>query len=221
MNDLKNNNNIIKSTKNFLLNNIRNLVIAAAILFIIFISFQFYNYYSIQKIKKSSIYFFDSIDKSDEIIDNLNKLSNNKNIFSTLSKLKIIQQNNKEEKFSQSNELYKQLINTSDLEDLYISSISAHASYTLINASYIENTNIYLNDISFYISKISSNLESYFSIKKELEYLFYLVEGTLNNSNYIDNKKAYEVYNEILNSNLISSSVKERVKTIHEFQLYK
>jgi len=28
-------------------------------------------------------------------------------------------------------------------------------------------------------------------------------------------------YNEIFNSNLISTSIKERVKKIHEFQLYK
>ena len=38
---------------------------------------------------------------------------------------------------------------------------------------------------------------------------------------YQDNNKALELYNEIMQSSLITSSVKKRVKKIHEFQLYK
>ena len=35
------------------------------------------------------------------------------------------------------------------------------------------------------------------------------------------NSKALDKYNEIFNSSLISASTKERVKKIHEFELYK
>ena len=40
-------------------------------------------------------------------------------------------------------------------------------------------------------------------------------------SEYKNNSRALDKYNEIFNSELISTSIKERVKKIHEFQLYK
>ena len=46
------------------------------------------------------------------------------------------------------------------------------------------------------------------------------LEIDLNKFEY-SNSKALDKYNEIFNSNLISASTKERVKKIHEFQLYK
>ena len=123
--------------------------------------------------------------------------------------------------FGYVNDLYKDLILSSDLNILYKSAIAAHASYTFINASYYKKSDIYLNDISNYINNISDEIDSYFSIKKELEYLLIVTEIDLNKSEYKSNSKALEKYNEIFNSSLVSASIKERVKKIHEFQLYK
>ena len=64
-------------------------------------------------------------------------------------------------------------------------------------------------------------MESFFSIKKELEYLLIVMEVDIIKSEYKNNIKAQETYDSIYNSSLISSSVKERVKKIHEYQLYK
>ena len=91
----------------------------------------------------------------------------------------------------------------------------------MINASYEENTNNYLNDISNYIDYISDQSDGYFSIKKELEYLLIVTQIDLNKSEYNNSSKALDKYNEIFNSSLVSASIKERVKKIHEFQLYK
>jgi len=91
----------------------------------------------------------------------------------------------------------------------------------MINASYEDNTNNYLNDISIYINNISDELDGYLSIKKELEYLLIVTEIDLNKSEYNNNSKALDKFNEIFNSSLVSTSIKERVKKIHEFQLYK
>ena len=91
----------------------------------------------------------------------------------------------------------------------------------MINASYEEKTNNYINDISIYIDNISDELDGYFSIKKELEYLLIITEIDLNKTEYNSNSKAFNKYNEIFNSDLVSASIKERVKKIHEFQLYK
>ena len=220
MSEENKNNNLFKRTQNFIYTNYLQIIISIVILLILFIGYQTYNYFKIQDIKNSSIGFFDIIRENQDDLSNLENIINDDNIFSILSKLKLIQKNNEDKNFSYSNELYKELLNASDLDSLYKTSIAANASYTMINASYEENTNNYLNDISSYINNISDELDGYFSIKKELEYLLIVTEIDLNRSEY-NNSKAMDKYNEIFNSSLVSTSIKERVKKIHEFQLYK
>ena len=221
MKEINNKKNIITNFQNFILSNARVIIISTLSLIVLFISFQTYNYFSIQAQKKTSINFFNSIENNNEIIENLNDIKNDDNIFSILSSLKLIEKSNEKNNFGISNELYKEIILSDKLDDLYKSSISAHASYTLINASYLENTINYIDDISFYIDNINDNLESFFSIKKELEYLLIVMEVDIIKSEYKNNLKAQETYDSIYNSSLISSSVKERVKKIHEYYLYK
>ena len=214
------NNIFFKKIQNFIFTNYKQIIIFLVTLLFIFVGFQTYNYFKIQDIKNSSISFFDIIKEDQNDLSNLENLINDDNIFSILSKLKLIQKNNENKNFSYSNELYKELLSSSNLDSLYKSSIAANASYTMINASYEKNTDNFLNDISIYINNISDELDGYFSIKKELEYLFIISEIDLNKSEY-NNSKALNKYNEIFNSSLVSSSIKERVKKIHEFQLYK
>ena len=221
MSEENKNNNLFKRIQNFIFTNYIQIIISIVILLILFIGYQTYNYFKIQDIKNSSIGFFDIIRENQDDLSNLENIINDDNIFSILSKLKLIQKNNEDKNFSYSNELYKELLNASDLDNLYKSSIAANASYTMINASYEENTNNYLNDISSFINYISDDWDSYFSIKKELEYLLIVTEIDLNRSEYNNNSKAMDKYNEIFNSSLVSTSIKERVKKMHEFQLYK
>ena len=221
MSEENKNNSLLKKIQNFIFKNYIQLIISLVILLIIFIGFQTYNYFKIQDIKNSSMNFFDIIKEKQDDLSSLEDLIDDDNIFSILSKLKLIQKNNENNNFSYSNELYKDLLSSSNLNDLYKSSIAANASYTMINASYENNTSNYLNDISNYINNISDELDGYFSIKKELEYLLIITEIDLNKSEYNNNSKALDKYNEIFNSSLVSASIKERVKKIHEFQLYK
>ena len=214
------NNNLFKRIQNFIFTNFKQIIISLVILLILFVGLQIYNYFKIQNIKSSSISFFDIIQDNQNDLSKLEKLIEDDNIFSILSKLKLIQKNNKNKNFSYSNELYKELLSRADLDNLYKSSIAANASYTMINATYEENTNKYLNDISSYIKNISDDLDAYFSIKKELEYLLIVAKIDLDKSEY-NNSKALDKYNEIFNSSIVSASIKERVKKIHEFQLYK
>ena len=221
MSEENKNNSLLKKIQNFIFKNYIQLIISLVILLIIFIGFQTYNYFKIQEIKNSSINFFDIIQDNPDDLSSLENLIDNDDIFSNLSKLKLIQKNIETNNFGYVNDLYKDLILSSDLNILYKSAIAAHASYTFINASYYKKSDIYLNDISNYINNISDEIDSYFSIKKELEYLLIVTEIDLNKSKYKSNSKALEKYNEIFNSNLVSASIKERVKKIHEFQLYK
>ncbi len=216
----ENQNNIIKTAQLFFLNNLKYILILSITTLSIFIIFQIYNYFQIKELKKTSIEFFNSIEDNDSFVKMIES-QKNKNIYSLLSNLKIIQKNNIENKFMDSNKIYKDIISSYELDNLYLSSISAHAAYTLINATYYENTNKYLKDILIYIDKISDDLESYYSIKNELIYLLQVAEIDINKEEYKNNTNVLQVYTNIINSDLISSQIKERVKKIHEFQLYK
>ncbi len=221
MSEENKNNSLLKKVQNYIFTNYVQIIFSFVILLILFIGYQIYDYFKIRDIKNSSISFFDIIKENQDDINSLENLIDDDNIFSILSTLKLIQKNNENKNFSYSNELYKKLLASSNLDDLYKSAIAANASYTMINASYEENTNNYLNDILRYIINISDELDGYFSIKKELEYLLIVLEIDLNKSDYTNSSKALDKYNEIFKSNLVSTSIKERVKKIHEFQLYK
>ena len=221
MSEENKNNNFFKKIQNFIFANYIQIIISLVLLLILFIGYQTYNYFKIRDIKNSSISFFDIIKENQDDLSSLENLIDDDNIFSILSTLKLIHKNNENKNFSYSNELYKELLASSNLNDLYKSSIAANASYTMINASYEDNKNNYINDISIYIDNISDELDGYLSIKKELEYLLIVTEIDLNKTEYKNNLKALDKYNEIFNSSLVSASIKERVKKIHEFQLYK
>ena len=212
--------NLFKNIQKFVITNIKLIIITLIIIFILFIGFQIFNYFKIQQIKKSSIIFFNSIQENQSDFSQIENLLKSEGFFSILSKLKLIQKNNDDKNFSYSNELYKEIILSSKLDNLYKTSIAVNASYTLINASYEENTNNYLSDIAIYINNINDELDGYFSLKKELEFLLIITEIDLNKLEYKNNSKALDKYNEIFSSSLVSASVKERVKKIHEFQLY-
>ena len=221
MSEIVKKNNFFKNFRNFFLKYYRIIILILIIAFISFFSFQIYNYLNDQELKKSSISFFDTIRDNQNDLSNLENLIEDDNIFSILSKLKLIQKNIDNNNFGYVNDLYKEIIFSSDLDQLYKSAIAVNASYTFIDASYYKKSDIYLNDISIYIDNISDDLENYFSIKKELEYLLIVTEIDLNKSLYKNNSNALDKYNEIFNSSLVSASIKERVKKIHEFQLYK
>ena len=191
----ENRNNIIKKIENLFLNNLRYIIIIVVILIISFALLQTYNYFNLQNLKKTSIKFFNTIENNDIIMDELEQIKiNDNNIYSILSTLKIIEKSNDENNFSKSNELYKELVLSDNLNNLYKSSLSAHASYTLLNASYLEKTNEYFGDISFFIDNINDDIESYYSIKKELEYLLVVAELDSSNSEYKNNLKVMELY---------------------------
>ncbi len=221
MNNVNQNNSFFLKLRNYLTNNLRNIIIIVISLIVILAAYQVYNYVSVQSLKKTSIKFFKNINGSDEILESLDEIKDNKNIYSILSSLKIIKENNNNNNFAISNELYKEIISLDDIEILYKSSVAVHASYTMIDATYIENTSNYFNDISYFIENISDELENFYSIKMELKYLLIVAEGDINKTDYKNNNKALDLYENIINSNIISPTVKERVKKLHEFQLYK
>ena len=203
--------------------NIRIILILLFIIFIIFLSINFYFYYQKNNLKKISINFFNTIEQNDNdvLFRDLSKLNNNSDFYSVLSNLKTIEIYEKNKNYSLLIKVYKDLLENYNLDNLYMSAISSKAAYSVINIFLTEKNNKYIEEIQYFIENIDINLESYKSIKIELDYLLAVAKLNIKNINYSNNTEVNEIYKNIINSEKLPDSIKERVRKIHEFETYK
>ena len=123
--------------------------------------------------------------------------------------------------FSLAEKLYLTLLNEKNLQPVYIAAIASHASYTFLNVQF-DNSNMNLvSSINNFINYINDTLDNYKGIKLELKYLLSIAEQDQNNMSKQNNTNTNDLYKLIMESKDISSSIKERVNKIHEFQIYK
>ena len=203
--------------------NYKIISVAFILIFVVFLSYQFFSYLNIKNIHKNSIVYFNAkdLDLDNDLYKVMEKLSSNKDFYSVISTLEIININLKNNNLSLAEELYKKLLNDKKLNSTYIAAIASHAAYTFLNAQ-IENLDVNLApNIDNFISYINDNLNSYKGVKLELKYLLKIIEQDINNLSPKNDSIANNLYNQIMESNDISSSIKERVNKIHEFQIYK
>ena len=78
-----------------------------------------------------------------------------------------------------------------------------------------------VSTINNFINYINDSLNSYKGIKLELKYLLAIAEQDHNYISQQNNLNTNDLYKLIMESTDISSSIKERVNKIHEFQIYK
>ena len=199
--------------------NIRNIIILLSISFVIFLSYQIYSFYISNKIQKNSISFFaaQNTDDINVISDTITKLINDNTFYSVLAKLELIDLNIKQNKIQDSISMYLEIINQNNLDSVYKSAIASKASYQLIDIN-LENLSLnYLNIINDFISFINDEADSYKGIKLELKYLIKILEVEKNSIDYSSFNEASDIYENIMNSDVVSSAIKERVNKIHEF----
>ena len=101
---------------------------------------------------------------------------------------------------------YLNLLNNKNLDNIYKTLLAIHASYNLLDK--IDSKNI----IEL-ISYVDISLESFEGYRLEILYLLSLIQRDINNAN--------SLFDEIINNDKISSSIKERVKKINGFEKYK
>jgi len=214
--------NIFLKIKNYIKENLKIILFLPVFIFFIFLSFQLFSYYKINQIEKNSVVFFEAkeIDNQNRMYELMDELSNNKDFYSILSSLEIVRFNLENNNFNLAKEIYFEILNNKKLENIYMSAISANAAYNFIDIQY-KNTNLnFLKDIENFISYIDDNLESYQGTKLELKYLLAITELNLNNLSYKDFIKTSNLYSNIMESENISSAIRERVNKIHEFLLF-
>ena len=216
-------NNYIYLFNKLIKDNFKSILIGLFIIFIIFIGYQAYNYINLQNINKNSLTYFKSkeMEPNKEFYIIMENLSKNNDFYSVLSFLEIININIKENELILAEKNYFELINNRKLNSTYKSAISTHASYNFINLLF-ETSNLNLiPKINLFIENINDDLENYRGIKLELKYLLAVAKQDINNIAPNQDEKTISLYNEIIQSKETSSSIKERIKKIHEFQYYK
>ena len=203
--------------------NIRNIIIFLSLCFVLFLSYQIYSFYISNKIQQNSISFFaaQNTDDANVITDTITKLSSDNTFYSVLAKLELIDLNLKKNNIQDSISMYLELINKNNLDSVYKSAIASKASYQLIDINLENLSSNYLNIINDFISNINDEVDSYKRIKLELKYLIKILEVEKNSIDYSSFNEISDIYENIMSSDVVSSTIKERVNKIHEFYSYK
>ena len=219
---------IINKVQNSLKENYRLILIIVVLIIAGMASFQFYLINEKNKIFKSSIIFNiakinkDSLSFEKQILD-LSKENNFYGILATLENIKIkLEKNNIDAAYLD----YLSLIESKKLNKLYKSAIALNGSYSLLNKinlvdiHSLENKNKIIDIISKInnlVSYIDDSIDSYVGYKIEISYLI----AVINNDQNLNFDEINFLYKQIQVNDKISSSIKERIKKIHEFQKYK
>ena len=156
----------------------------------------------------------------DEIKDSIIKLKNEKNFYGILSTLELIKISYQEKNNEKSIILYDELLGNKNLDNIYKSAIGSKAAYEFININFQDLNKDYSQAIENFISFIDDQLVNYQGIKLELNYLLKILDAKKNNIKYLSYQEALDLYENIMNSDTASSSLKERIKNIHEFFYY-
>ena len=214
-------NNFLKVISTFAKDNLKTIIISLLIIFLIFLIYQGYSFYEKNKLNKLSISYFENKDIEDELtqISELNSISKENSFYSLLSKLELINKHIEKNEFDKSIELYNEILSSKDLDSNYIAVIAIKGAYQLVDIAIEYNNNEYINVINKFISLIDDNLDNYQGNKNELLYLTSIL--SLNDdSSYKNNSELLSLYENIISNDNISSSIKERVKKIHEFYIF-
>ena len=214
-------NNYLKVISNFAKDNLKTIIISLLIIFLIFLIYQGYSFYEKNKLNKLSISYFENKDIEDELIQisELNSISKDNSFYSLLSKLELINKYIEKNEFDKSIELYNEILSSKDLDSNYIAVIAIKGAYQLVDIAIKYNNKEYINVINKFISLIDDNLDNYQGNKNELLYLASIL--SLNDdSSYKNNSELLSLYENIISNDNISSSIKERVKKIHEFFIF-
>ena len=230
MNEIINEGNFFTKFLNILKKNSKYVFILICLFILTFGAIQFYYFNLNNKILESSIDYdyFKNNPNNGNFEDNLKKLSLEKNFYGTLAtleKIRTIITKDHELAFND----YINLLEGKRLKNYYNAAISIHGSYLFLEKiNYLVDNNkltkeIFL-DLSIKINKlleyVDISLDAYQGFKLEILFLLSILELDMLNNKEAD-QKTENLYIQIRDNDKISSSLKDRVKKIHEFQKYK
>ena len=229
MNELIKKITVINRLQDFIKNKYKYIISFIILILIIFAGIQFYFINKQNDILKTSIEYnyLKSDPDSLDFEKRLSELLNKNNFYSILTLLDSIKIKLNNENIESAYKDYLKLLNNKSLDSIYISSIAVNASYSLLNKIKSNNKIIISKDkfLSDIISKINNlvkyidiSLESYEGYKLEILYLITVIQ---HDNNKVDFKEMNSLYQQIIDNDKVSPSIKERIKKINDTQKYK
>ena len=147
-------------------------------------------------------------------------------VLASLDKIKIlIKANNIELAHKE----YLSLLNKDEIDSIYKTAIAINASYTMLDKIYLKvgsgigksiEQGAMIEYLNKYLEFVDPTLKAYEAAKLELVFLISVIINKENND-ISSFEKMENSYNQLIKNENIPSSLKERVKKIHEFQIYK
>ena len=217
----QNKNTFYQSIYTLIKENLKNLIILFAIIFLLFLTFQGYSFYKTNKVYNLSVSYFANKNLDDELTkySEMKNISKEKGFYSILSKLELIKNNIDNENYDLSLELYDDILNNKDLDNNYVSLVAINGAYNFIDIVIKSKKEKYISNINKFISLIDENLDNYIGNKNELLYLVSIL-SLKDDSDYKNNSELLIIYDDLISNEKISSAIKERVKKIHEFYFF-
>ena len=222
MDEVKHKENYFKIFQNYLKKNYKFIIFSVILFASLIIVAQFYFYYKNSQILKASMQYnlINSNNSKTDFIDIIDQLSKKKNFYGILATLEKINIKLSEGDIISVKENYLNLLKQSKLKKLYKSAIATHASYNLLNIIDKNNEKEITSIINNFLTYIDTNISSYLGFKLEILYLLSVVKQDINKDMLI-NDETQNLYQQIQENDKISTSLKERVNKIHEYQKYK
>ena len=231
MNELVDNKNFFAKISVFLRKKYKSIIVLVAVLIVFYGIINLYFINQKNKILITSINYNNTFaNKLDSNFQkDITKLSLEKNFFGTLSLLEKIKIDISKNDFDSANQAYLNLLGKNDISTLYKTAIAIQGSYLFLDqlSALKESTIILSSDdlkiiefIENLLSFVDSSFESYDGFNLEILYLLSTIkqDGAEELTFSEESERLYVLIQENVK---IPSSIKVRVKKIHEFKTYK
>ena len=188
-------------------NNFKLIIYTVLTLIVTIIIYQIYLFKNNEKILELSILYDQAKTdiNSEEFDQNMNLIAQENGIYGILASLELINYKLSNNNYSEAYIDYLDLLDNNDTDKVYRSIIALHGSYNLLD-------HISSEKIKVLLPYIDKTLESFIGYRFEILYLL-----SVKNRN---NQEKQALYNEILLNEKISSTIKNRIKKINEFEKY-
>ena len=183
------------------------LIFFALIILLFIAGLQIYFFNKNKKILELSIAYNNSKYSNSQIdfIENMNEIAESKSFYGLLASLELINNKINNHQYNESYEDYLKLLNNKNIDNLYKTLLAVHGSYNLLDK--ISN-----EKIDKLLTYIDESIDSFIGYRLELLFLLSVNNGNINKTN--------SLYEQIIEDDRISLSIKERVKKINEFEKY-
>ena len=199
--------NYFSVMQNLIKQNVKVIILFALIIVLVFAGLQIYYFNKHKKILELSIVYNDSKYSNSQIdfIEHMNEIAVTRSFYGLLASLELINNKINNNQYNESYEDYFKLLNNKSIDNLYKTLIAVHGSYNLLNK--ISN-----DKIDKLLTYVDASIESFIGYRLELLFLLSVNNGDMN--------EITSLYEQIIQNDRISLSIKERVKKINEFEKY-